>query len=192
MIKTDLSDNDLIVNSLKNNKVVVLPTDTIYGFSCRLNSKSAITKIYKIKERDVSKALIILVGSWCMLKKYTYLSAKQDKYLRSVWVDGVRPTTVILRGRDILPGNVMAADRSVAVRLPNKQFLVKIIKSLGEPIISTSLNLSAKKNLNNVKNLDKYFKTIGPDVVVDDGVLDNESSRIIDIRDINDIKIIRN
>jgi tRNA threonylcarbamoyl adenosine modification protein (Sua5/YciO/YrdC/YwlC family) len=192
MIKTDLSNPDLIVASLKNNKVVVLPTDTIYGLSCRVGSPAAITKIYKIKSRDPKKTPIILVGSWCMLKKYAFVSAAQDKYLRTIWIPTARPSTVILRARDILPKNVVAADGSVALRLPSKQFLAKIIKLLGEPIISTSLNISDQPSLNSVKYLDKYFPEAKFDLVVDAGVLENESSRIIDIRDIKNIKIIRN
>jgi len=192
MIKTDLSNLDLIVDSLKNNKVVVLPTDTIYGLSCRIGSPVAITKIYKIKNRDPKKTPIILVGSWCMLKKYAFVSAAQDKYLRPIWTSNDRPTTVILRGRDILPKNVLASDGGVAVRLPSKQFLAKIIKLLHEPIISTSLNISNQPSLNSIKYLDKYFSETKFDLVVDGGVLNNESSRIIDIRDIKNIKIIRN
>ncbi len=191
MLETNLDDLALIIRYFKNNKVVALPTDTIYGLSCRVTASAAIKKIYRLKKRDLQKTPIVLVGSWCMLKKYCYVSVGQDKYLRSIWLAGAQPTTVILRARDILPKGLMAADGSVAVRLPSAVFLAKIIKLLGEPIISTSLNLSQQKNLITLKNLDKYFTDEKPDLVVEAGVIKAQASKIIDIRDLKNIKIIR-
>jgi len=192
MINTKKDNLNLITEYLKNNKVLVLPTDTIYGLSCRSGSAAAIKKIYSIKERPDEKPLLLLVSSRLMLKKYFYVSKKQLEYLHQVWAKGEQPTTIILRPRYQFSPKLIYSDGGVAVRLPKSDFLTKIIRLIGEPIISTSLNISRKKNLTSVENLGEYFTRSKPDLVVNAGVILGQPSRIIDIRDINNIKIIRN
>ena len=59
-----------ITNSLKTGKVVVLPTDTLYGMSCLATNKKSIDKIYNLKKRDKNKAFIILISKLDDLKKF--------------------------------------------------------------------------------------------------------------------------
>lgn len=184
----EAEDIDLIVDSFKKGKTIVYPTDTIYGIGCIATNKKAIKKIYQIKKRDEKKPLLLLVKSWCMLKKYLFVSKKQDDYLRKVWPGKV---SAILKKRDLLPDQISQGLETLAVRLPKNDFLIKIIKNIGEPIVSTSLNLSNKKNLENVKDIEKYFKDIKPDLVIDAGEIKGKASKIIDITDIKNIKILR-
>jgi len=189
--KTDQKIIDEIVGYLNRSKIIVYPTDTIYGIGCDAINKKAIKKIFKIKKRDKSKALLILVKSWCMVKKYTFLSAKQDKYMRSLWPGSV---SVILRKRKDLPKELTGGMDSVAVRMPKNDFLINIIKKLDKPLVSTSVNLSGEKSLLNPSDIEQYFKNKKekPDLIIDAGKLKSKkSSKLIDIRDIDDIKILR-
>lgn len=79
----------------------MLPTDTIYELSAIVTSKKAIRNIYRIKKRvpEQQKHLILLVKSFCMVRRYCYLSSKQYSYLKERWTEGRRALTVILRGR---------------------------------------------------------------------------------------------
>jgi L-threonylcarbamoyladenylate synthase len=231
---------DLIVDYFRKGKVVVYPTDTIYGLGCLATNKKAIKRIYKIKKREKGKALLILVSSLAMVKKYCYVSKEQEKFLRMAWkispsprlsreagqapfYKGSRPVTVILKSRGVLPKELTGWADSLAVRLPRpfifgrglpkNEFLIKIIKAVGAPIVSTSANISGKKSLVNVANIDRYFmekspqplaslslwrsepllkgKKYLPDLVIDAGKLKNKPSRIIDITDVKNIKVIR-
>ncbi len=193
---------DLIVDYLKRGKVIVYPTDTIYGLGCIATDKKAINKIYKIKKRDKSKPLLILVSSLAMVKKYCYVNKKQEEYLKKVWGEnppsplcqgGVigRPVSVILRSRNLLPKELTGGENSIAVRLPKDELLIKIIGQVNLPIVSTSLNISGKKNLTNISEIDKYFSKYKPYLVVDIGELKAKPSKLIDLRDINNIKILR-
>ncbi len=197
--KINKSDLDFIANNFKKEKVVAYPAETIYGLGGIASSEKVIKKIYKLKKRDTSKAFIILVGSFCMLKKYFFVNARQDKFLRTIWpkpfgIKRVRPTTVILKSRGILP-RILEKDGSIAVRLPManqwaREFLIPLIKKIDKPIISTSLNISGQKPINNLKNIAKIFPQI--DLVIDRGKMPpRKASRIIDLMDVENIKIIR-
>ena len=207
VIKIDIKnyksdDIDLIVEYFKKGKVVVLPTDTIYGFHCLASDSKAIDKIYEIKKRNKSFPVSVLVKSYCMLHNYAYVSAKQDKYIRTIWSKTTRmthdktciykkkPTTFIFKSREKLPKQVSADTGALAIRLPKNDFLITIIKKVNIPLISTSLNMSTKKDVE-VRDIKKNFKVL-PDLVVDAGDIKNKkSSKIIDISDINNIKIVR-
>jgi len=193
-IKVDLknikkSDLDFVIKILKDGKVAVLPTDTIYGLSALAADEKALKKIYKIKKREKKKSLLILVKSYCMLKKYCRVSKKQDEYLRKIWPG---PVTVILQHKGNLPTVLTGGADSVAVRLPKNDFLIKIIKGVDQPLVSTSLNLSGRPVLDNLAGIEKCFKTAQPDLLVDAGKAKRKKpSRLIDLRDINNIKILR-
>ncbi len=208
----------LIVNYFKRGKVVIYPTDTIYGLGCMATNKSAINKIYKIKKRSKGKPLLILVSSLAMVKRYCYVSKRQEEYLRNILrpgnlmknpptpisaealknppsppiLAGGRPVSVILKSRGVLPKELAGGKDSVAVRLPNSELLVRIIREVNVPIVSTSLNISGRKNLTNISKIGQYFKQNKPDLAVDIGELSSKSSKLVDLTDINNIKILRN
>jgi len=188
------SQIDLIIRYLNQGKVIAYPTDTIYGLGCDATREAAIKKIFRIKQRGKDCPLLILVSSFSMLKKYCLVSNKQVEYLKKVWSKSSKPTTVILKSRGILPRVLTGGQDSVAVRmptdLPKNDFLIKIIRYTGKPIVSTSLNISGRKNLKDIKMIDKYFK-VRPDLVVDGGELKSRASRIVDVREVENVKIIR-
>lgn len=201
--------SDLIVDYMKKGKVLVLPTDTIYGLSCLATDKKAINKIYKIKKRNKNNPLLVLVGSYCMLKEYFYVSARQEKYLRTVWPAKTRdiglpnialkPTTVVLKKRGAFPKNLNAGGDSVAVRLPNSKLLAKLVMKIGAPIVSTSLNVNGEVDIKDLNEVSKYFNHRLPDLVVDSTVSkeaqrkfkNQKPSKLIDIANMDDIKILR-
>lgn len=173
-----------IAGFLKKGRVVVLPTDTIYGFSCLADHRLAIKRIYKLKRRSQSKPFIILVSSLQMARKYAQVSAKKAQELKKYWLHSRRPTTVILKGRGLLPVELTGGSQTLALRLPKSDFLIKIIKKLNRPIVSTSLNLSGQANIFNPAELALYWpdKKNQPEVVVDAGRSRRlKPSRLIDL-----------
>jgi len=176
-----------IAGSLKIGRVVVLPTDTIYGLSCRADDAKAVRRIKRLKGRDAKKPLIVLVSDFKMLKKYAALGREQEKFLRRIWgrVEAkLKPTTVILKSKNNLPLTLIGPGGSLAVRLPKSKFLIKIIGAVKRPLVSTSLNLSGQPPLSNLRRLTDYFSTgQTPDLVVDAGPSGRtKPSRLIDLR----------
>lgn len=180
----------LIVKALAGGKVIVYPTDTIYGLGCLATDKKAINKIKKIKQRDASKPFIILVSSLFMAKKYCLVSKKQEVILKELW-SSKRPTSVILRQRNLLPQELIPKQQGIAVRLPKSDFLRKIIRTAGTPIVSTSFNISGQPVYNEVTFLaNKKLTKNDPELIIDGGMLNNKPSKIIDLTT-DSIKIIR-
>lgn len=180
---------DLIVNYFKRGKTIAYLTDTIYGLGCLATNKKAINKIHKIKQLPKSKPLLVLANSLAMVEKYCEVSSRQKKFLRQIWPG---PVTTILISKRKLPEELTGGKNTLAVRLPINSFLTKLIKKVGAPIVSTSLNIADRTPLNSVSNLDNYFKRAKPDLIIDAGVAKKaKASRLIDITDVNNIKVIR-
>ncbi|QQG52806.1 MAG: L-threonylcarbamoyladenylate synthase [Candidatus Falkowbacteria bacterium] len=186
------ADFDLISVYLHAGKVLVLPTDTIYGLSCLATDSEAIKKIFKLKKREARKPLITLVSSVAMAKRYVSLSKLEAGFLKTLWSAQARPTTVILRAKNNLPAEIISDSGGLSCRLPKSDFLIKIIKKVNAPIISTSLNLSGEAPLVAVDNLDNIFAgKIKPDLIVNTGFAKKKKpSRLVDLRGGN-LKIIR-
>lgn len=180
----------LIIKSLNRGEVMVYPTDTIYGLGCLATDVKAIKKIKVIKKRDENKPFIILVSSLYMAKKYCFVSKKQELILKELW-SGRRPTSVILKQRNLLPIELIPKQKGIAVRLPKSDFLRKMIRTSGTPIVSTSFNVSGEPVWNQVAFLaDKKLTKADPDLIIDGGELNNKASKIIDLTS-GVIKVIR-
>ena len=183
-----------LIAQLRQGKVVVLPTDTIYGLSCLATKTRALKKIEQLKRRAVRKPFIILMANLAMLKKYTFVSRTQAALLKKLWAPGQRPTTVILPSRGLLPPLVDQTAVGLACRLPKKEFLIKILKTVKQPVVSTSLNISGQAPLRDVRKISKVFKEKNnlPAAVLDIGLpRQSKPSRLLDLRNPKKIMILR-
>lgn len=158
--------------------VLMLPTDTIYGLSCRADSKRAIAKIFTIKRRPSDRPLLVLVSSLSMAQKFCRLNRKQLMVLKNIWSQS-RPTTVLLPHRGYLPSNLTAGSSDLAVRLPKSIFLRKMIRALGVPLVSTSANFSGQEVLSAVEALAVFKNQAGPEVVVESKSKSTRASRLV-------------
>jgi len=126
---------------LKQEGIIVYPTDTIWGIGCDATNEKAVAKIYKIKQRTASKSLIILVNSWEMLESYI---PKIPAKVNCIIQGSSKPTSVVYNNPVGLAKNVIASDNTVAVRIVNSDFCKQLIHKFGKPIVSTSANISGK------------------------------------------------
>lgn len=123
---------------LEQGKVILYPTDTIWGIGCDATNSKAVEKIFEIKERSKGKSLIVLVDSIEMLKDYV-------KNFPPIAPDIIRaaknPLSVIYSESKGLAKNV-SADSSICIRVVDNDFCKALIHKLGRPITSTSANLA--------------------------------------------------
>ncbi|MCD4693795.1 Sua5/YciO/YrdC/YwlC family protein [bacterium] len=182
---------DIVVDYLFNGKIIVLPTDTIYGFHCLSSDNEAINKIFKIKKKKINNPLINLVSSIDMVKNLAEVNEKQEEYLKKTWIKQAQPTTIILERKIKVMDDMFNFALGISVRLPNFDFLIKMIDKLKIPIVSTSLNKSGEAIISNIADLGEYFNLDEIDLAVDAGGVKSKASRLIDVRDINNIKVLR-
>lgn len=129
------------IEVMKRGGVILYPTDTVWGIGCDATNAEAVAKVYKIKKRDDSKALICLVDS----------DARLQRYVRNVpnvaWdiLDiATKPTTIILDGAINLAPNLIAEDGSIALRITKEPFSHELCYRFQKPLVSTSANISGE------------------------------------------------
>ncbi|MEI7620061.1 MAG: L-threonylcarbamoyladenylate synthase [Candidatus Falkowbacteria bacterium] len=190
--KINKKEIDLAAGYLQSGHIALLPSDTVYGLSVRADDKKVIKKLRSFKGRPDKKPLLILVSSLSMLKKYFFISSVQETYLKKIWSEKSRPTTVILLDKGLLPNDLNIAKDGLAVRLPKSDFLIKIIKCLGVPIVSTSANLNGLEPVSDLANITESLGLKKPQLIIDTGPCHKtKASRLIDLREYPQIKILR-
>ena len=122
---------------LRDGGVAILPTDTIYGFSTLLSCESGIRRIAAIKGNGEERKFLFLASSVDMVERYIHSWGCTDKPLMAeIWP---APLTAVLPAGRICP---IWVGRTIALRVPAFPMLADVIRQLGEPIVSTSVNRS--------------------------------------------------
>lgn len=134
----DLKD---CVEIVRRGGIILYPTDTLWGLGCDATNAEAVEKIYAIKKRADSKALIVLAATERDIMQYT---AAVDLSLFDYLETTGRPTTVIYEHGIGFAENLTAEDGSIAIRLCKDEFCRSLIKRFGKPIVSTSANISGE------------------------------------------------
>ncbi len=139
------------VEVMRQGGVILYPTDTVWGIGCDATNAEAVKKVYAIKQRDDSKALICLVDS----------DARLQRYVRDVpdvaWqlIDCCdRPTTLILDGAVNLAPNLIAADGSIGIRITQEPFSKELCYRFQKAVVSTSANISGEPAAQNYRDID--------------------------------------
>lgn len=152
---------NMAIEKLKNNEIIILPTDTVYGFSAISSDKNA-AKINSLKKAPLDKPLIVLVSNLEQLEGIIDL----DKNLLEIF-DCKEPTTVITKLKN--------SNKTIAFRLITRVDLKEIIDSVG-PIFSTSVNFHGEKIITDKNKIKKIFSV--DFFNSDDECLDKKPSRI--------------
>lgn len=138
------------VETMRKGGVILYPTDTVWGIGCDATNEEAVAKVYAIKRRDDSKALICLVDSCDRLQRYT---RDTPEVAWNVMELATKPTTVILDDIDGLAPNLMAEDGSVGIRITNEPFSKELCYRFQKPIVSTSANISGEPTAQNYRDI---------------------------------------
>ena len=174
---------------LKKGGLIIYPTDAVWGIGCDASNSEAVKKIYQLKQRADSKALICLVADDRMLKKYV---KKVPEVALNIIDITDKPTTIIYDDAQNLAENLIASDKTIAIRIPDDEFCYQLCRKLNGAVVSTSANISGT-------SVPKSFKEIAPEVLkgVDYVVnlqrekICNKPSSIIKLSNNGLVKIIR-
>jgi len=141
---------------MREGGVILYPTDTIWGIGCDATNEDAVRRVYEIKQRQDSKAMLVLVDS----------SVKVDFYVRDVpevaWdlIDlADKPLTIIYSGARNLAANLLAEDGSVGIRVTNEDFSRRLCQQFRKAIVSTSANISGQPSPKNFSEISEEVKS---------------------------------
>ena len=141
---------------MREGGVILYPTDTIWGIGCDATNEDAVRRVYEIKQRQDSQAMLVLVDS----------SVKVDFYVRDVpevaW-DLIeladKPLTIIYSGARNLAANLLAEDGSVGIRVTNEDFSKRLCQQFRKAIVSTSANISGQPSPKNFSEISEEVKS---------------------------------
>ncbi len=136
-------DADIVqcLKVLSNGGLILYPTDTVWGIGCDATNAEAVKRVYQLKQRDDSKALIVLIDSAEHLDHYVVDVPMIARELIDV---AVKPLTIIYEGAYNLASNLLGEEDSVGIRIPNDEFCHRLCERYGKPIVSTSANVSGQ------------------------------------------------
>lgn len=138
---TQKEDIKNAIDAMRKGGIILYPTDTVWGIGCDATNAEAVAKVYKIKQRDDSKALICLADSVDRVQRYVRDVPSVAWDLMEI---ADKPTTVILDGAVNLAPNLIAEDGSIGMRITNEEFSKELCYRFQKPIVSTSVNISGE------------------------------------------------
>ena len=155
------------VEVLRKGGVILYPTDTVWGIGCDATNAEAVKRVYEIKQRDDSKAMICLVDSDTRLQRYvrnvpdvawqlidSLKSVSGDSVAGTEMVPPAKPTTLILDGAVNLAPNLIAEDGSIALRITQEAFSKELCYRFQKALVSTSANISGEPAAQNYCDID--------------------------------------
>ena len=166
IIKEEL---EICSNILKNDGIVVIPTETVYGIGANALSISAVNKIFEVKGRAKGNPLIVHISDIDNIYNLVKEVNEIEQKLIDEFMPG--PFTLILKKKDIIPSNVTAGLDTVGVRIPSNIIAKELINACGFPLAAPSANISGKPSGTNIEDIKEELENM-VDVIIDGGMCD--------------------
>ena len=174
-----------LANILKDDGVLAVPTDTVYGICARMNSKKAREHLIEIKNRPENKAFPIMCNSIEQIKSIAKVNERIEKIINAFMPGPI--TLVLLKGKNV-PSFINEGSNEIGVRMATSKPLKELIEKVGNPIFMTSANISGNPVCQTIEEIKKTFPNI--DGIMDGKVSYGQASTIVDCTT-DEIKIIR-
>ena len=167
-INAENPEKDLVSHAARailEGKVVIYPTDTVYGLGCAISREESVKRVFEIKKRSMDKPLSIAFPDIESAKKYVSLDAREEEYIKK---NIEEPFTFIVRKKKNVPDNVTAGMGTVGIRIPYHEVIKAVLHSAKVPVITTSANVSGEKPPASFQEISK--KILGKaDLAIDSG-----------------------
>ena len=174
---------------LQEGGLILYPTDTVWGIGCDATNPEAVKKVYALKKREDTKALICLVANQAMLERHV---KEVPEVAYDIMDLATKPTTIVFDEPIGIASNLVAEDNTLAIRVASDKFCQYLINKFRKPIVSTSANISGNPTPKQFKDIEEEILK-GVDYVVN---LQNENfnpspSSIIKLSNDGQVKVIR-
>lgn len=182
ILKINTKDRiEKIAGLILKGKVLVLPTDTVYGLICDATNQKAVKKLLRVKKRLGKKPIPIFVRDIKAAKELAEISKNQERFLKKVWPGKV---TVVLKRKNNLPQILFGNKKTIGLRIPNYKLINQLLLIINRPLAETSSNISGLPASIRIKDIIKQFqdKKFQPDLILDAGNLKpSKPSQVIDL-----------
>ncbi|NND16168.1 MAG: threonylcarbamoyl-AMP synthase [Eudoraea sp.] len=175
--------------TLEAGGLILYPTDTVWGIGCDATDPEAVAKVYALKQRNDTKALICLVANEVMLERHV------ESVPETAW-DIIelaqKPTTLVYDRPTGLAENLVASDNTIAIRVASDPFCKQLIQRFRKPIVSTSANLADKPTPKSFKEVeDPILKGVDYIVLLEQEKRMDTASAIIKLGNDGTVRVIR-
>ena len=168
---------------IKQGKIVVFPTETVYGIGTNGLDAGAVKKLYEIKQRPLNKPVTLLVSNMEMVEMLAKDITEIEYKIMKKFFPG--PLTIILKKKEIVPDIVTAGGQTVGIRMPSGEIARKLVEIAGIPIAAPSANITGQSSGTNIQEIRKHFEGKA-DFFIDDGESElGISSTIVQVIDGN-------
>lgn len=174
-----------LADILRNDGVISVPTDTVYGICARINSEKAHNKLMDVKKRQKNKAFPIMCADERQIKNIAVVDARAEKLIRA-FMPG--PITLVLNRNNTLSEYVTNGKDTIAVRMATSKVLEELIRKTESPLFMTSANKSEEPECTNLDDIEKACPLL--DGMLDGNVVFGEASTIVDCSS-EELKILR-
>ncbi len=167
---------DEAVATLGNGGIIIYPTDTVYGLGCAITHKSAIEKIYRIKQMEKSKPLSFICADLKDIARYAKVNTVVYRELRR-HLPG--PFTFILPATHAVPKLVVSRQKTVGIRIPDHALSLAVVRQLGNPLVTTSLDINQRTFASDPLDFTGFFED-KVDLIIQAGPSYQDLSTIVD------------
>lgn len=178
------------VRVLRAGGVILYPTDTVWGLGCDATNAAAVDKVYRLKQSDNKKSMLVLCASADMVVRYV---DKAPGIAFEVMELATKPLTLVLPGAVGVAGNLIPDEGTLGVRVPDHEFCRQLLRTFGRPVVSTSANISGQAAPVGLQEVARELVE-GVDFVVSprfEGKPTRRASSIIAFGEGGEVKIIR-
>lgn len=184
------ADINQALEVLRKGGIILYPTDTVWGIGCDATNQEAVKRVYQLKRRTDSKAMIVLVDSPAMVEHYV---EEMPEIAWDLIEAAVNPMTIVYDKAIGLAPNLGAFDGSVGIRVTTEKFSSMLCRRLHHPLVSTSANISGNPT-------PKVFNEISTEIIngVDyvvayrrDDTKPHAPSSVIKLSNSGEVKILR-
>lgn len=159
-------------------KLLIFPTDTIYGLGCDAFNERSIERIYRLKGRHPERPFSVHVGSIEELERYSLLTERQRKLIEKL-LPG--PYTIVLEASGQAPPACVSTEGKIGLRVPKSRSFQMVYEAAGRPLVGTSVNRSGEPPLTEIEEIIEQFGEEVAIIIVTDEPMSQRSSAVIDL-----------
>lgn len=134
---------EYVTKALNEDKLIVFPTETVYGIAGNALKLDVVNSLYQAKNRDYSKPFSLMLSDITKIKDIAYVSADEEKVIKKFMPGSI---TLILKKKDCISDLATAGKDTVGVRIPDHEIALSILKSINYPLATSSANISGRNN----------------------------------------------